>query len=78
MRKSIIIFGLALVAFANVSFASNSKFPNKNNTEIVFKQTPLCAAIVKGDLETVKKFIEYGVNVNESSDGVTPLMFAAI
>lgn len=77
MKKTIIIFGVALVAFANVSFASNSIFSNKNNIEIVFRQTPLCSAIVKGDLETVKKFIEYGANVNESSDGVTPLMLAA-
>jgi ankyrin repeat protein len=78
MKKTIIIFGLAFVAFANVSFASNSNFSNKTNSEIVIiGQTPLCAAIVKGDLETVKKFIEYGADVNQSSDGVTPLMLAA-
>lgn len=39
--------------------------------------TPLCMAIVKGETEIVKKFIEYGVNVNESSDGMSPLMLAA-
>ena len=78
MKKTIIIFGLALVAFANVSFASNSNVSYKNNVGIVFRQqTPLCAAIVKGDVETVKKFIEYGSDVNESSEGVTPLMLAA-
>ena len=37
----------------------------------------LCNAIAKGDLESVKKFIEYGVNVNEQSNGSTPLMLAA-
>ncbi len=78
MKKTIIIFGLALVAFANSSFATNVNLSNKNNSTIVFnKQTPLCAAIVKGDIETVKKFIEYGADVNEASDGITPLMLAA-
>jgi ankyrin repeat protein len=34
-------------------------------------------AIVKGDLEIVKKLIELGSDVNEKSDGMTPLMYAA-
>lgn len=34
-------------------------------------------AIVKGDLETVKKLIELGADVNEKSNGMTPAMFAA-
>lgn len=39
---------------------------------------PLSLAVVKGDVETVKKFIEYGADVNETNEqGVTPLMFAA-
>jgi uncharacterized protein len=76
MKKTIIIFGLALVGFANVSFASNvSSF---NNKEVVFyEKTPLTVAVVKGDLGIIKKFIEYGADVNESADGVTPLMLAA-
>jgi uncharacterized protein len=76
MKKTIIIFGLALMGFANVSFASNvSKF---NNKEVVFYgKTPLTVAVVKGDLAIIKKFIEYGADVNESADGVTPLMLAA-
>lgn len=77
MKKTIIILGVALVAFANVSFASNLNVSNKNNVETVFTPTPLCAAIVKGDIETVKKFIEYGADVNQTSDGITPLMLAA-
>lgn len=78
MRKSVIILGLALVGFANVSFASSSNVSDRNITAIVLReQSPLCNAIVKGDFETVKKFIEYGANVNESREGVTPLMLAA-
>ncbi len=76
MKKTIIILGLALVSFANVSFASNVS--SINNLELVgYGKSPLTVAVVKGDLEIVKKFIEYGVDVNESSDGVTPLMLAA-
>lgn len=76
MKKTIIILGLALVSFANVSFASNvSSF---NNQEVVsYSKTPLTTAIIKGDVSTIKKFIEYGVDVNESANGVTPLMLAA-
>ncbi|MEO8235980.1 MAG: ankyrin repeat domain-containing protein [Flavobacterium sp.] len=77
MKKTIIILGVALVAFANDSFASNSNVSSKINVETIFSPTPLCTAIIKGDLETIKKFIEYGEDVNQTSDGMTPLMLAA-
>lgn len=77
MKKTIIYFSLALVSFANISFASQQG-TSTNQKELIYNSsTPLCAAIAKGDLEAVKKFIEYGVNVNETSNGVTPLMLAA-
>lgn len=76
MKKTIIICGLALVGFANVSFASVTQ--SSISKEIVlYKNTPLCQAIVKGDLEAIKKFIEYGADVNEPTQGLTPLMLAA-
>lgn len=77
MKKTIIILGLALVAFTNLAVAGNVS-TSTTSYEIVYPgNTPLCNAIVKGDLETVKKFIEYGTNVNEMSNGLTPLMLAA-
>lgn len=76
MKKSIVL-GLALVAFANVSFAANSNFVNTTENVVFMKPSPLCAAIFKGDFETVKKFVEYGYNVNEMNEDMTPLMFAA-
>ncbi|MBF6640028.1 ankyrin repeat domain-containing protein [Flavobacterium sp. J49] len=77
MKKTIIFAGLALVAFTNVALATNvsKAFPPTEVT--IYEVTPLCNAIVKGDLTTVKKFIEYGSDVNESMNGVTPLMLAA-
>ena len=41
------------------------------------KNTPLCIAIQKGEIDLVKKLIEYGADVNEKSFGMTPLMVAA-
>ncbi|RZJ75902.1 MAG: ankyrin repeat domain-containing protein [Flavobacterium sp.] len=78
MKKSIIYLGLALVAFSNVTIASNVATTPQFELVKGFKDTtPLAAAICKGDVETVKKFIEYGANVNEKSNGMTPLMLAA-
>jgi uncharacterized protein len=79
MKKSIVYLGVALVAFANVSLASNvkSSFKNSERVESYETNTPLGFAISKGDIEAVKKFIEYGADVNEVSNGMSPLMIAA-
>ncbi|KRD08806.1 hypothetical protein ASE21_13200 [Flavobacterium sp. Root901] len=79
MKNSIICLGLALVAFTNVSMANNaSVVKNQVAVSAVYDDgTPLVVAVSKGDIETVKKFIEYGVNVNEKADDMSPLMTAA-
>ncbi|WP_281224989.1 ankyrin repeat domain-containing protein [Flavobacterium aquiphilum] len=79
MKKSIVYLGVALVAFANVSFASNVNSFSEIKNKIEFSETitPLSVAIRKGDMETVKKFVEYGADVNENSNGLSPLMIAA-
>lgn len=79
MKKSIVYLGVALVAFANVSLASNVKSSFKTSERVGSYETntPLGFAISKGDIETVKKFIEYGADVNEVSNGMSPLMIAA-
>ncbi len=76
-KKTIIILGLALVAFTSLAEAK-TVLKVRTSTEVVaYDNSPLCMAIMKGDLLTVKKFIEYGAKVNEESNGMTPLMFAA-
>lgn len=77
MKKTIIFAGLALVAFTNVALATNVSTTSYATEVITYDTTPLCNAIVKGDLATVKKFIEYGSDVNETANGTTPLMLAA-
>ncbi|MGE8342809.1 MAG: ankyrin repeat domain-containing protein [Flavobacterium sp.] len=78
MKKSVIYLGLALVAFGNVAMASNGVSTVKNPIERTgYAANPLNVAISKGDIETVKKFIEYGADVNLISEDLTPLMTAA-
>ncbi|KAF2327185.1 ankyrin repeat domain-containing protein [Flavobacterium daemonense] len=79
MKKSVIILGVALVAFANVSMAANHTASVVNPKIEVSRNfsAPLHVAVSKGDLEVVKKFIAYGANVNEQSEDMTPLMIAA-
>jgi len=36
-----------------------------------------CMAVVKGDIKTVEAMIERGARVNEQSNGMTPLHYAA-
>lgn len=78
MKKTIIFVGLALVAFSNVALATTNVITTSHPVEVItYDTTPLCNAIIKGDVATVKKFIEYGADVNESANGTTPLMLAA-
>lgn len=77
MKKTIIFAGLALVAFTNVALATNVSTTSFTTEVVNYDVTPLCNAIAKGDIEAVKKFIEYGSDVNEARSGVTPLMLAA-
>lgn len=78
MKKSVIYLGLALVAFANVSMASNHKMEVNNQVEVsAYFYSPLNVAVSKGDVEIVKKFIEYGADVNQISEDMSPLMVAA-
>lgn len=77
MKKTIIILGLALVAFTDVAVASTVSTFSTSKEIVNYNNTPLCNAILKGDLAAVKKFVEYGSDVNEMSNGLTPLMFAA-
>jgi uncharacterized protein len=78
MKKAIIYLGLALLAITNVTLASEATAVSQFGLVKEYKNsTPLAVAIMKGDIETVKKFIEYGADINEKSNGMTPLMFAA-
>jgi ankyrin repeat protein len=79
MKKTIIYLGITLMAFSSFSFASNTNFIGNQKTLniLIVSPAPLVVAISKGEIETVKKFIEYGTDVNKKFNGMTPLMYAA-
>ena len=77
MKKSIVYLGMAMVTFTNFAIASNETPVVQKIASAPITSTPLCTAISKGDINIVKKFVEYGADVNEKSNDMTPLMMAA-
>ncbi len=79
MKKTVIITAIAL-GFSFATLSATNSVSNSSDLEIV-KPTPtvspFCMSIVKGDIETVKKLIELGEDVNQKSNGMTPAMYAA-
>lgn len=79
MKKTIIYLAITLMAFSSFSFASNTNVIGNQKTLNIFNVSPapLVVAISKGEIETVKQFIESGTKVNKKLNGLTPLMHAA-
>jgi len=79
MKKSILFSALALIAFSTATIASVLEVCNHKPliSHELPKGSPLHVAIQKGEIDLVKKMIEYGADVNEVSLGLTPLMVAA-
>ncbi len=80
MKKTILaIFMVMSIVFAGFASETEMTVYSHNNdlTMAEAKVSPFCMAIVKGDLDAVKKMIELGSDVNEKSEGMTPLMYAA-
>ncbi|MEO6346379.1 MAG: ankyrin repeat domain-containing protein [Aquaticitalea sp.] len=79
MKRTIIITALAL-GFAITTLNASTTVENSNLLELVkpaLGVNPFCMSIAKGDIETVKKLIELGTDVNQKSNGMTPAMYAA-
>jgi len=80
MKKTIIISAIAL-CFSLVTLHAKTDITKTNTydveTIIKYGVNSFCAAIAKGDIETVKKLINLGEDVNRKSNGMTPLMYAA-
>ena len=78
MKKTILITALALCFALHNSHASNPDRGVKNyQTTTKVKVNPFCTSIAKGDLEIVKRLMELGSDVNQKSEGMTPIMYAA-
>ncbi|NAS29528.1 hypothetical protein GTQ40_00955 [Flavobacteriaceae bacterium R38] len=84
MKKTVFILTFAFVAFiSNVNASDITTFtPNSNTTDTEissnFSINSFFMAVAKGDINTVKKLIEFGENVNQkTTSGMTPAMYAA-
>lgn len=78
MKKTLIISAIALsCSIATVSATSSIEDNSNFKIEAVNQVNSFCASIAKGDIETVKKLIDLGENVNRRSNGMTPAMYAA-
>ncbi len=77
MKKAVIILG-AIFIFTNEMSASNCELKIENQAEFsIYSNSPFHLAICKGDIETVKRFIAYGTDINQIVNNMTPLMVAA-
>ncbi len=78
MKKSVIILGLALAMSTQVSKASNMRQLVKDPIDSPANEvSSLHYAVCEGDIEKVKKLIDYGTNVNKLVRDMSPLMLAA-
>lgn len=80
MKKTIftaMAFCMLMVATADAKTETSDN--NEGVTELIVKKelSTFCKAIMKGDIDTVKRLIELGEDVNAKSLGMTPAIFAA-
>lgn len=79
MKKT--IFAVATVCLMAVSGVSANEFGSNSNTmnptTIAPELSAFCKAVMQGDVDTVKKFIELGEDVNQKSLGRAPIHYAA-
>jgi len=80
MRKTILTMALAIVVMGSIN-ATEKVTNQKQSTVLASKEVKeinsFCKAIVKGDLDMVRKLIALGEDVNQKSLGKTPAIFAA-
>lgn len=81
MKKTITIAVMALAMFStNVQAKISSGTSSEKKIEIakpIVGLSSFCNAILQGEIETVKRMIALGEDVNEKSLGMTPAIFAA-
>lgn len=80
MRKTMLTMAAACMLVAATVKAEQKPLDNKQNPmalSLGYEVSTFCKAIMQGDLETVKRLIELGENVNQKSLGMTPSIFAA-
>ncbi|SDR66551.1 Ankyrin repeat-containing protein [Polaribacter sp. KT25b] len=79
MKKLILPMLLFFFAFSTVNATNNEDDPKEVRSEItlVYNVSAFCKLIQMGDYDAVRALIKTGEDVNQKSNGLTPLMFAA-
>lgn len=81
MRKTILTTVMAFSLCVCAVWAKSSVTLNSVNEAVLMVKADdinsFCKAIIQGDIETVKRLIELGEDVNKKSLGKTPAIFAA-
>ncbi|MEW2919920.1 MULTISPECIES: ankyrin repeat domain-containing protein [Flavobacteriaceae] len=78
MKKTILtVAAFCMLATTGISANEPVSDVNLNVSALPVEVNPFCKAIIQGDVETVKKLIELGEDVNEKSLGMAPVHFAA-
>lgn len=79
MKKTTVIFALALGLITLGAPSVSAASYDSSALKFTLKQdiSPLCKAVALGDLEGVKSLIKNGADVNEKSNGLLPIHYAA-
>ena len=79
MKKSVAVLALALSLSLPTVNASNLEHVSTPLTVVEEnpKVSPICVAAAKGDIEKLKQLINNGVSVNQKSNGMLPIHYAA-
>ena len=81
MRKTILTAAaLCLLAVTGIYAVYNTTIDEpvtELTASVTYDVNPFCKAIISGDIDTVKKMIDLGEDINRKSLGMTPAMFAA-
>lgn len=81
MKKTVLTVAAAIMLMATVSIEANHNQKDGNDIEAIqimeSELNSFCKAIMKGDIDTVRKLINLGEDVNQKSFGMTPAIFAA-
>jgi len=78
MKKTILtVAAFCMLVATGVSANEPSSDIALNVSELPADPSTFCKAIMQGDVETVKKLIDLGEDINQKSLGMAPVHFAA-
>ncbi|MBQ4916120.1 ankyrin repeat domain-containing protein [Maribacter sp. MMG018] len=80
MKKTVLTLSMFFMVMGAGLMASEPSVNPKNETNEILTSIEIssfCKAVMQGDIDTVRRMIELGEDINRKSLGMTPAMFAA-